>query len=57
MNINNILYMLGIICITGAVYLTAAYARYLSQIEKLIVLLLVVAICGFLGKYFEERGL
>jgi hypothetical protein len=53
----NILYALGIICIAGAVYLAAGYARYLSQMGKLASLLLVAAIFGLLGKYFEERGL
>ncbi len=53
----NILYVFGIFCLAGAIYLAAGYARYLSETEKLLSLLLLTAMFGFLGKYFEARGL
>ena len=55
--IKNILLALGVVCIAAAVYLAAGYARYLSEINKLISLLLLTAFFGFLGKYLEERGM
>ena len=52
-----ILYGFGIIsCIAGMGYLAAEYIKYLSEPGKLISLLLVIGILGFLGKYFEEMG-
>ncbi len=51
-----ILYGLGALCIAGALYLAIGYARYLSELEQLISLILLMAMFGFLGKYLEERG-
>ena len=52
-----ILFGFGIIsCIAGMAYLAAEYVKYLSDPGKLLALLLVVGMFGFLGKYFEERG-
>jgi len=52
-----ILYGFGILlCLAGIGYLAAEYVRYLSEIGKLLALLLTVAMFSFLGKYFEEIG-
>ncbi len=52
-----IFYGFGIIsCIAGMGYLAAEYIKYLSEPLKLVSLLLVVGIFGFLGKYFQEIG-
>ena len=52
-----ILYGFGILlCISGISYLAAEYVKYLSEPGKLACLLLIVAMLGCLGKYFEEIG-
>lgn len=52
-----ILYGFGILlCISGISYLAAEYVKYLSQPGKLACLALIVAMLGFLGKYFDEIG-
>lgn len=52
-----ILYGFGaLLCISGISYLAAEYVKYLSEPGKLGCLLLIVAMLGFLGKYFEEIG-
>lgn len=52
-----VLYGFGILlCLAGIGYLAAEYVRYLSEIGKLLALLLTVAMFSFLGKYFEEIG-
>lgn len=52
-----ILYGFGIVsCIAGMGYLAAEYIKYLSEPGKLVCLLLVVGMFGFLGKYLEEMG-
>ncbi|MFH1638710.1 MAG: hypothetical protein ABIB93_00060 [Chloroflexota bacterium] len=51
-----IMYGLGVLCISGAVALAIGYARYLSELEQLICLVLLAAMFGFLGKYLAERG-
>ncbi len=52
-----VLYGFGILlCLAGTGYLAAEYVRYLSEIGKLLALLLTVAMFSFLGKYFEEIG-
>ena len=52
-----ILFGFGIVCsIAGTAYLAAEYVRFLSELEKLFALLLVVGVFGFLGKFFEMRG-
>ncbi len=57
MKVEYILYGFGILfCIAGIAYLAAQYIRFLSEIGKLVALLLTVAMFTFLGKYFEELG-
>ena len=52
-----VLYGFGILlCLAGIIYLAAEYVKYLSEVGKLVALLLTVGIFGFLGKYFEELG-
>jgi hypothetical protein len=52
-----ILYGFGVLlCISGISYLAAEYVKYLSQPGKLACLMLIVAMLGFLGKYFDEIG-
>ena len=52
-----ILYGYGIaLCLAGVGYVAAEYVRYLSEPGKLGCVLLMVAMFGFLGKYFQEKG-
>jgi hypothetical protein len=52
-----ILYGFGILlCIAGVGYLAAEYVKYLSDIGKIVSLLLTVGFFAFLGKYFEGLG-
>ena len=52
-----VLYGFGILlCVAGIGYLAAEYVKYMSEIGKLLALLLTVGILGFLGKYFQELG-
>ena len=52
-----ILYGFGILfSVAGIGYLAAEYVRYLSEVGKLVSLLLSVAMFAFLGKYFEGLG-
>jgi len=52
-----VLYGFGILlCLAGIGYLAAEYVRYLSEVGKLVSLLLTVGMFGLLGKYFEGRG-
>lgn len=52
-----ILYGFGIVsCIAGMAFLSAEYIKYLSEPWKLVSLLLVIGMFGFLGKYFQEMG-
>ena len=45
-----------LLCIAGMTYLAAEYVKYLSELEKLACLILVISMFGFLGKYFEGKG-
>ena len=57
MKLEYILIGFGILlCLAGIGYLAAEYVKYMSDIGKLLALLLTVGIFGFLGKYFEELG-
>ena len=57
MKLEFILFGFGILfCLAGVGYLAAEYVKYLSEIGKLISLLLTVGMFGFLGKYFEGLG-
>ena len=57
MKLNFILFGFGVLfCLAGIGYLAAEYVKYLSEIGKLVSLLLTVGIFAFLGKYFEGLG-
>jgi len=57
MRIEYILFGFGILlCLAGVGYLAAEYVRYLSEVWKLVSLLLTVGMFAFLGKYFESLG-
>jgi len=57
MKLNFILFGFGILfCLAGIGYLAAEYVKYLSEVGKLVSLLLTVGMFGFLGKYFESLG-
>ncbi|MFC1902554.1 hypothetical protein ACFLX4_00590 [Chloroflexota bacterium] len=57
MKLEFILYGFGILfCLAGIGYLAAEYVKYLSEIGKLISLLLTVGLFGFMGKYFDSVG-
>jgi hypothetical protein len=42
------------VCLFGACYLATEYFRHLSGIQKLVSVLLWVAMFVFLGRYFEK---
>jgi len=57
MKLEYILFGFGILfCLAGVGYLAAEYVRYLSEVGKLVSLLLTVSMFAFLGKYFEGLG-
>jgi hypothetical protein len=57
MKLEYILYGFGILfCLAGVGYLAAEYVQNLSEVGKLVSLLLAVAMFAFLSKYFEEIG-
>ena len=57
MKLEFILFGFGILlCLAGISYLAAEYVKYLSEVGKLVSLLLTVGMFGFLGKYFEGLG-
>ena len=57
MKLEYILYGFGILlCLSGVGYLAAEYVRYLSEIGKLVSLLLTMGMFASLGKYFEGIG-
>ncbi len=52
------LYGFGILmCLSGVLYLAVGYIKYLSDLGKLAILILMAAMFASFGKYFEERGL
>lgn len=52
-----ILYGFGILlCVSGLVYLSVEYLKYLSEFGKLGALLLSVGLFASLGRYFQNRG-
>ncbi len=52
-----ILYGFGILlCISGIGYLAIEYVKYLSEPGRLVCLILIVGVLGFLGKYLEKLG-
>jgi len=57
MRLTFILFGFGILfCIAGIGYLAAEYVKYLSEVGKIVSLLLTVGLFSFLGKYFEGLG-
>ena len=57
MKLEYVLFGFGILfCLAGVGYLAAEYVRYLSEVGKLVSLLLTVGMFTFLGKYFEGLG-
>lgn len=57
MKLEYVLFGFGILfCLTGIGYLAAEYVKYLSEVGKLVSLLLTTAMFAFLGKYFERLG-
>ena len=57
MKLEFILFGFGmLLCVAGIGYLAAEYVQYLSEIGKLVALLLTVGMFASLGKYFEGLG-
>ena len=57
MKLEYILFGFGtLLCLSGIGYLAAEYVRYLSEVGKLVSLLLTVGMFASLGKYFEGLG-
>jgi len=57
MKLEYALFGFGILfCLAGVGYLAAEYVKYLSEIWKLVALLLTTGMFAFLGKYFEGLG-
>jgi len=57
MKLEYILLGFGVLfCLAGIGYLAAEYVRYLSEVGKLVSLLLTTGMFAFLGKYFEGLG-
>ena len=57
MKLEYILYGFGILlCLSGVGYLAAQYVQYMSEVGKLVSLLLTVGMFASLGKYFEGLG-
>ena len=52
-----VLFGFGILfCLAGVGYLAAEYVKYLSEVWKLVALLLTVGMFAFLSRYFEDIG-
>ena len=57
MRLTYVLYGFGILfSVAGIGYLAAEYVKYLSEVGKLVSLLLTVGMFGFLTKYFKGIG-
>jgi hypothetical protein len=57
MKFEYVLFGFGILfCLAGVGYLAVEYVKFLSDIGRLISLLLTVGLFAFLGKYFERLG-
>ncbi len=57
MRLTYVLYGFGILfSVAGIAFLAAEYVKYMSEIGKLVSLLLTVGIFAFLTKYFQEIG-
>ncbi len=52
-----VLYGFGVLlCVSGVGYLAVEYIRFLSEIGKLLCLVLVTGMFVFLGKFLEKIG-
>ena len=57
MKLEFVLFGFGILfCLAGIGYLAAEYVRYLSDVGRIVSLLLTIGLFTFLGKYFEGLG-
>ena len=57
MKLEYVLFGFGILfSLAGVGYLAVEYVNYLSEIWKLVALLLTVGMFAFLSKYFEDIG-
>ena len=57
MKLTFVLFGFGILfCLAGVGYLAAEYVKYLSEVGKLVALLLTVGMFACLTKYFESIG-
>ncbi len=57
MKLEYVLFGFGILfCLAGVGYLAVEYVKYLSEVWKLVALLLTVGMFAFLSKYFEDIG-
>ena len=57
MKIEYVLFGFGILfCLAGVGYLAAEYVRHLSEVGKLVSLLLTVGMFAFLSKFFQDIG-
>jgi len=57
MKLEYVLFGFGILfCLAGVGYLAAEYVKSLSEVGKLVSLLLTVGMFAFLSKYFENIG-
>lgn len=57
MKLEYVLFGFGLLfCLVGIGYLAVEYVKYLSEVGRLISLLLTVGMFGFLGKYLESLG-
>ena len=57
MKLEYVLFGFGILfCLAGIGYLAAEYVKYLSEVGKLVSLLLTTGMFASLGKYFKGIG-
>ena len=57
MKLEFVLFGFGILfCLAGIGYLAAEYVRYLSDVGRIVSLVLTIGLFTFLGKYFEGLG-
>jgi len=57
MRLTYVLYGFGILfCLAGIGFLAAEYVKYMSELGKLVSLLLTVGMFASLSRYFQEIG-
>ncbi len=57
MKLEYVLFGFGILfSLAGVGYLATQYVKYLSEVWKLVALLLTIGMFAFLSKYFEDIG-